>query len=69
VKVPVTLTGPAPVKPEYGEIVSATAAPFVKVAVALSLKPACPATLIVYTPLASVFVTVKDPATVPSLAR
>jgi hypothetical protein len=32
VKVPVTLTGPAPVIPEEGEIVSVTGTPFVKVA-------------------------------------
>jgi hypothetical protein len=35
-KVPVTLTGPAPVKPEEGEIVSVTGTPFVNLAVALS---------------------------------
>jgi len=35
-KVPVTLTGPVPVEPENGEIVSVTGTPFVKVAVALS---------------------------------
>jgi len=46
VKVPVTLTGPVPVKPEEGEIVSVTGTPFVKVAVALSTCPGSP-TLIV----------------------
>jgi hypothetical protein len=51
VKVPVTLTGPVPVKPEEGEIVSVVGRPFVKVAVALSIiPPPTPATLIVYTP-------------------
>ena len=47
VKVPVTLTGPVPVKPEYGVIVSATGTPFVNVVVALSLPGWWPATLIV----------------------
>ena len=49
VKVPVTLTGPVPVKPEEGEIVSVTGTPFTKVAVALSflLPVLMPATRIV----------------------
>jgi hypothetical protein len=46
VKVPVTLTGPVPVGPEYGEIASVTGTPFVKVAVALSIFEGWP-TLIV----------------------
>jgi len=46
VKVPVTLTGPVPVGPEYGEIVSATGTPFEKGAVALSIFEGWP-TLIV----------------------
>jgi hypothetical protein len=46
VKVPVTLTGPVPVKPEKGAIVSVTGTPFVKVAVALSTFEGWP-TLIV----------------------
>ena len=46
VKVPVTLTGPVPGGPEYGEIARATGTPFVKVAVALSTFEGWP-TLIV----------------------
>jgi len=49
-KVPVTLTGPVPVKPEEGEIVSVIGTPFVKVAVALSMNGvagSAPETLIV----------------------
>jgi hypothetical protein len=44
VKVPVTLTGPVPVGPDDGEIVSATGTPFVKVAVATSTPAVLPVT-------------------------
>jgi hypothetical protein len=37
VKVPVTLTGPVPGLPEYGEIAKVTGTPFVKVAEAISM--------------------------------
>jgi hypothetical protein len=44
VKVPVTLTGPVPVGPNDGEIVSATGTPLVKVAVATSTPVVTPVT-------------------------
>ena len=48
VKVPVTLTAPTVVEPEYGEIVSVTGVPLMNVAVAVSGKPpALPVTEIV----------------------
>jgi hypothetical protein len=64
VKVPVTLTGPAPVLPEDGEIVSVTGTPFVKLVEAVSAVVA-PSTVIVYKPLETTALTVKVPTTVP----